>query len=183
MGFDVVGFAGSLRNASLNRALLRTVAELADPDIQVTTYDLDPIPMYNADLESAGQPPAPVAALRDAVRRCDGILIATPEYNYGVPGVLKNTIDWLSRPARASCMEGKAAAICGATTGMWGTARGQAQLRQVLTSTNTYVLIRPEILVAKAGEKFREGQLVDEHTRELLKTFLAAFADLMRILR
>jgi chromate reductase, NAD(P)H dehydrogenase (quinone) len=175
--FEVVGFAGSLRRASYNRALLQAAAELAVPRLHVVVHDLSPIPLYNA--ESAGVPSA-VMELRAAVRQADGLLIATPEYNHGVPGVLKNAIDWLSRPPRESALSGKVAAIMGASPGMTGTARSQTQLRQAFVFTNTYALLQPEVLVGRAHEKFdAEGHLTDQSTREFLKTFLAGFADLI----
>lgn len=177
--FEVVGFAGSLRRASYNAALLRAAAELAAPTLHVVVHDLSPIPLYNADVESSGVPDA-VLQLRTAVRQADALLIATPEYNHGVPGVLKNTIDWLSRPPRESALNGKVAGIMGASPGMTGTARSQTQLRQAFVFTNTYALLQPEVLVARAHEKFdADGRLTDQSTRDFLKTFLAAFADLI----
>jgi chromate reductase len=177
--FEVVGFAGSLRRASYNRALMQAVAELAAPTLHVVVHDLSPIPLYNADVEEAGVPRS-VTELRTAVRQADALLIATPEYNHGVPGVLKNTIDWLSRPPRDSVLNGKVAAIMGASPGMTGTARSQTQLRQAFVFTNTYALLQPEVLVARAHEKFDAGgRLTDQATRDFIKVFLAAFADLI----
>ena len=177
--FEVIGFAGSLRRASYNRALLRVAAELATPTLHVTIHDLGPIPLYNSDVEAAGVPNS-VAELRAAVRQADALLIATPEYNHGVPGVLKNTIDWLSRPPRESALNGKVAAVMGASPGMTGTARSQTQLRQAFVFTNTYALLQPEVLVARAHEKFdADGRLTDQGTRDFLKTFMTAFADLI----
>jgi chromate reductase len=177
--FEVVGFAGSLRRASYNRALLRAAAELAAPRLHIVMHDLAAIPLYNGDVEAADVPTA-VTDLRTAVRQADALLIATPEYNHGVPGVLKNTIDWLSRPPRESVLNGKVAAIMGASPGMTGTARSQSQLRQAFVFTNTYALLQPEVLVARAHEKFdAEGRLTDQSTRDFLKTFLTGFADLI----
>lgn len=175
--FEIAAIAGSLREQSLNRGLIRAAAELAPPTLRITVHDLLPIPLYNGDVESRGVP-GPVAALRDAVRAADGLLIATPEYNHGVPGVLKNAIDWLSRPPRASALNGKPAALMGASPGMTGTARAQSQLRQAFVFTNTYAMAQPEVLVARAHEKFdQEGRLIDEATRGFLTTFLKAFSD------
>jgi chromate reductase, NAD(P)H dehydrogenase (quinone) len=177
--FEVVGLAGSLRRASYNRALLRAAAELGAPTLHVVIHDLSPIPLYNADVETE-RVPGPVVELRTAVRQADALLIATPEYNHGVPGVLKNTIDWLSRPPRESALNGKVAAIMGASPGMTGTARSQSQLRQAFVFTNTYALLQPEVLVARAHEKFdAEGRLTDSGTRDFLTTFLARFAELI----
>jgi chromate reductase len=177
--FTVVGFAGSLRRGSYNRALLRAATELAPPALHIDIHELDGIPLYNGDIEAAGAPPS-VVHLREAIRQADALLIATPEYNHGVPGVLKNAIDWLSRPPRDSALNGKVAAVMGASPGMTGTARGQSQLRQAFLFTNTYALLQPEVLVGRAHEKFdADGRLVDQATRDFLATFLQRFADLI----
>ena len=130
--FNVVGFAGSLRRGSYNRALLRAATELAPSALHIVIHELDEIPLYNGDIEAAGAPPSVVQLPTPFGRRME--LIATPEYNHGVPGVLKNTIDWLSRPPRNSALNGKVAALMGASPGITGTARGQSQLRQALYS-------------------------------------------------
>ena len=177
--FTVVGFAGSLRRGSYNRALLRAATELAPPALHIDIHELDGIPLYNGDIEAAGAPPS-VVHLREAIRQADALLIATPEYNHGVPGVLKNAIDWLSRPPRDSALNGKVAAVMGASPGVTGTARGQSQLRQAFLFTNTYALLQPEVLVGRAHEKFdADGRLVDQATRDFLATFLQRFADLI----
>src|SRR3954468_4804322 len=174
---EVVGIAGSLRQGSFNRALLRAAAEAAPDNMHVTIHEIGDVPLYNADLEAAGAPPA-VTTLREAIRRAHGLLIRTPEYNHGVPGLLKNTIDWLSRPPRGSALDGKPAAIMGASPGLTGTARGQSQLRQAFVFTNTYAMPQPEVLVARAHEKFdARGELTDAPTREFLAAFLARFAE------
>jgi chromate reductase, NAD(P)H dehydrogenase (quinone) len=168
-----------LRRGSYNRALLRAATELAPSALHIVIHELDGIPLYNGDVEADGAPPS-VVQLRDAIRKADGLLIATPEYNHGVPGVLKNTIDWLSRPPRDSALNGKVAAVMGASPGMTGTARGQSQLRQAFVFTNTYALLQPEVLVGRAHEKFDpDGRLVHQATREFLAPFLQRFADLI----
>ena len=173
--FAVVGLAGSLRRASFNRALLRTAQELAPPTLRIEIHELADIPLYNEDVERSGVPES-VARLREAVGKADGLLIATPEYNHGVPGVLKNTIDWLSRPPRGSVLNGKPAAIMGASPGVVGTARSQSQLRQAFVFTNTPTLLQPEVLVGKATDKFdAEGKLIDQATRDFLVVFLNQF--------
>ena len=173
--FAVAGIAGSLRTGSYNRALLRAAQELAPPALFIEIHDLAGIPLYNEDVEKAGAP-EPVARLRAAVGRADGLLIATPEYNHGMPGVLKNAYDWLSRPPRQSVLNGKPTAIMGASPGMVGTARSQLQLRQSLASTNTPALLQPEVLVGQAREKFdAAGRLTDEATRKFLVLFLDHF--------
>ena len=174
-GFYVVGIAGSLRRGSFNRALLAAAQELAPATLRITARDLSTIPLYNADLEENGLP-GPVVQLRDAVREADAVLFVTPEYNHGMSGVLKNAVDWLSRPPRASALYGKPAAIMGATPGMVGTARAQDQLRQAFIFTNTYAMIQPEVLVSRAHEKFdKAGRLTDESTRSFLGKFLERF--------
>ncbi|MGH7566768.1 MAG: NADPH-dependent FMN reductase [Gemmatimonadota bacterium] len=172
----VAGFAGSLRKGSFNRSLLRAAAELAPEGMTFEVLDIAAIPIYNADVEAKGDP-EPVAAFKRAIGAADGLLIATPEYNLGVPGVTKNAIDWASRPPRESVLGGKPVAVMGATPGMGGTARGQSQLRQAFVFTNSYAMPQPEMLVRKAGDMFdADGRLVDEPTREHLGKFLTAFA-------
>ena len=172
----VLGIAGSLRAGSFNRALLRAAQELAPSGMEITAFDLAPIPLYNGDVEAQGDP-EPVAALKTAIRQADALLIATPEYNFGVPGVLKNAIDWASRPPRASALQGKPVAIMGATPGMGGTGRAQMQLRQAFVFTQSYALLAPEVLVAKAADKFdASGRLTDEPTRKFVGQLLQALA-------
>lgn len=176
----VAGFAGSLRAASFNRALLRAAKELAPPEMTIEIVEIGGIPVFNADLEAEGDP-EPVAAFKRAVGGADGLLIATPEYNLGVPGVTKNVIDWASRPPRGSVLDGKPVAVMGATPGMGGTARGQSQLRQAFVFTNSYAMPQPEVLVRRAADLFdSDGRLTDEGTREHLAKFLAAFAGWIR---
>ena len=171
----VVGFAGSLRAASYNRGLLRAAQNVAPIGMTITIRELAPIPLYNADVEAQGDP-QPVAALKAAVQQADALLIAVPEYNYGVSGVLKNAIDWLSRPAESSVLHGKPVALMGASMGMTGTARAQLQLRQTFVYTQSTVMPPPpEILVAHAQEKFdARGELTDEDTRAHLRKLLDA---------
>ena len=176
----VLGFAGSLRAGSYNRALLRAAGELAPDGMRIDVHDLIDIPLYNGDVEAEGDP-APVAAFKDAIREADALLIACPEYNHGTPGVLKNAIDWASRPPRGSPLNGKRAGIIGASPGMVGSARGQSQLRQAFGFTNTYAMLQPEVLVARAHEKFDDaGRLADGTTRKFLGQYLAAFRDWLR---
>ena len=177
--FEVVGLVGSLRRGSINRALMRAAIGSAPGNLRITPREIGELPLYNADLEKEVVPSV-VAELREGVRRSDGLLVATPEYNHGVPGVLKNVIDWLSRPVSDSALDGKVAAIIGASPGLTGTVRSQVQLRQVFASTNTHVLLRPEVLVAHAHEKFdANGQLTDTKTRELLRALLERYVALL----
>jgi chromate reductase len=173
----VLGIAGSLRARSYNCGLLRAAQELAPRGMEIRSFDLAPIPLYNADVEAAGDP-SPVAAFKAAIAAADALLIATPEYNYGVSGVLKNAIDWASRPPGDSVLNGKPVALMGASPGMTGTARAQLQLRQAFVFTRTPALLHPELLVARAAEKFDDqGHLTDEATRERLRELLGALAE------
>ncbi|MCS7178671.1 MAG: NADPH-dependent FMN reductase [Anaerolineae bacterium] len=171
----ILGIAGSLREKSYNYDLLRAAQELAPPGTEIQILDraiLAQIPPYNEDVRARGEP-APVTALKEAVRQADALLIATPEYNFSIPGVLKNALDWASRPPETSPFSGKPVAIMGATAGTWGTVRAQTHLRQVCQALNMFPLNRPEVLVAFAQEKFREdGQLTDEMARQLIRLLL-----------
>jgi chromate reductase len=171
----VLGFAGSLRAHSYNGALLRSAQELAPAGMVIEIYGSIELPLFNEDIEAQGDP-APVTAFKMAIRKADAILIATPEYNYGVPGVLKNAIDWASRPPGRSPLNGKLAAIVGASLGMVGSARAQQQLRQTFAFTNTLAMLQPEVLVSRAHEKFdRSGRLSDEGTRTFFHQYLETF--------
>lgn len=174
----ICAIAGSLRQASFNRALLRAAVELAPAGMELVVFDrLRDLPHYDGDLEAAGVP-EPVAALRAAIGGADGLLIATPEYNYSIPGVLKNAIDWASRPASASVLAKKPCAIMGASGGPYGTVRGQLALRQSLLCTDTQVLVKPELMVPRAQDKFDAAlNLVDEPTRLQLAKLLAALGE------
>jgi chromate reductase len=176
----VVGIAGSLRQGSYNRALLRAAIELAPADLRIEPFDrLGELPLYDADAEARGVPDA-VAALKTAMRQADGILIATPEYNHSIPGVLKNAIDWASRPAGQAAYDGKPIGIIGATPGRGATIRAQAALRQSL-GADALLLGKPEVLIAQAAGKFdSEGRLTDEPTIRVLRAFLVAFAAWVR---
>lgn len=173
---SVVGFAGSLRAASYNRALLRAAVEVAPPTLRLRIETLDDVPLFNEDVEARGMPPA-VARLRDAIGGADGVLIATPEYSHGATGVLKNALDWLSRPPRPPVLEGRPVALMGATPGMTGTARSQEQTRSTLAALGALTLTGTELLLGQARDKFdAEGRLTDAATRERLARFLGAFA-------
>jgi chromate reductase len=169
----VLGIAGSLRRGSYNAALLRAAAELAPPGLEVIIFPLlGELPLYNGDLD-VGDGPEPVAALRRALRETDALLITTPEYNFGIPGVLKNALDWASRPPQTTALHGMPAGIMGAATGLVGTARAQLALRQAFVFTQTHPLSAPEVLVSKAQEKFDEGgQLRDEATRTVVRDYM-----------
>jgi chromate reductase, NAD(P)H dehydrogenase (quinone) len=175
----LLAIAGSLRKHSYNRSLLRAAAELAPAGMSVVVYDaLSSIPLFDEDLENAtGGGPEPVRRLREQVETAEGILIATPEYNHSVPGVLKNAIDWLSRPAPREVLAGKPVALIGASGGPFGTRLAQAALRQVLYATESLVLPGPALYAREAAKLFDgEGRLADAATRDRLAGILSAFA-------
>jgi chromate reductase len=175
----ILGIAGSLRRASYNRAALAAAQQLVPSDATLERFDLDGIPGFNQDDEQ--HPPAKIVELKAKVRAADAILFVTPEYNYSVPGVLKNAIDWASRPARRSVLAKKPTAIFGASIASTGSARAQSQLRQDLVFSDVPVLVQPEILVYRAREKFdAELRLTDEKTREYIGKLLVALADWTR---
>ena len=171
---EILAIAGSLRKGSYNKAVLRAAKELAPESLNIQIFDLEGIPLYNADVEAKGDPKR-VVEFKDAIREADGLLIATPEYNHGVPGVTKNAIDWASRPAKNVPLNEKPVGILGASPGMTGSARGQSQLRQAFEFTNSYCMPQPEILVYRAHQKFDDdGNLTDEATRKFLGKYLEA---------
>ena len=179
----ILGVAGSLRAGSYNRALLRAAVRLAPEGMEIEVFDLLEVPLYNGDVEAAGDPPG-VMGLKQAIGAADGVLMVTPEYNHGVPGVMKNAVDWASRPPRQAPLESKPVGLIGASPGITGTARGQSQLRQAFEFTNSYCMPQPELLVFKAHEKFdAEGRLIDETTAEFLRKYLVAFGDWVRRFR
>jgi chromate reductase len=171
---QLIGISGSLRNNSLNTALLASASELAPEGTTLRVASLASIPLYNGDLDIDGGP-EPIRALKEQIGAADGLVLATPEYNYGIPGVLKNAIDWASRPAFRSVLAGKPVAIVGAGPGAVGTARAQAQLRQVLAGTLSEVFPHPDFLLANAHEKIQQGALVDEGSRVLLREMLERY--------
>jgi chromate reductase len=171
----ILGIAGSLRKGSYNRAALRAAQKLVPGNARLEIFELDGIPPFNQDIEM--QPPQAVLELKSKVRSADAILFVTPEYNYSVPGVLKNAIDWGSRPYGDSAWEGKPAAVMGASVGMIGTARAQYHLRQMFVFLNMYALNRPEVMIANAADKFdAQGNLVDDDTRKWIRELLSALA-------
>jgi chromate reductase len=172
----VLGISGSLRKSSYNTRLLAAASELLPEGMTLETFDLSPIPLYNDDVRAVGFP-QPVQQFRGRIAEADALLIATPEYNYSIPGVLKNAIDWASRPSDPP-VNGKPVAIMGASTGNFGTVRAQMHLRQVCVFCNMFPLNRPEVLVMRAQEKFdADGRLVDETTRTFVRDLLVALSD------
>jgi chromate reductase len=171
---DIVGLCGSLRKASFNRAALRLAGELMPAGMQFEALDWHEVPVFNADVYGQGLPPV-VAALRERVRRADGVLIVTPEYNFSVPGGLKNLLDWLSR-GDDQPFALKPVAILSASAGPLGGARVQYDLRKVMLFMNAAVLAKPEVFIGMAASKFdAEGRCTDETTRKFVTDQMAAF--------
>lgn len=164
-GLTILGISGSLRSGSLNTALLRAAIELSPPGMEVVEYGgLRDVPPYDGDADGA-EPPEAVADLRRRIREADGLLIATPEYSYSIPGVLKNAIDWASRPPTAPSLQHKHVAIMGAAPANTGTMRAQLALRRMFVWTDSVPVVQPEIYVFRAAERFDEdGQLRDQIT-------------------
>ena len=173
----ILGIAGSLRAGSHNKALLRAARELAPAGTEFVEFDVRHLPHYDGDVEAAGDPER-VAAFKDAIREADALLIATPEYNRGLPGVLKNAIDWASRPPLAYPLARKPVAIMGASTGLGGTARAQQQLRDALEFPGAIVVEEPEVLVREAFMRFDEdGELADDEVRAEIAALLEALVE------
>jgi chromate reductase, NAD(P)H dehydrogenase (quinone) len=171
----IVAFSGSLRRASYNRALLVSAAELAPADMTIDVIEIGDLPFYNADVEAAGDPPA-VATFKTAIREADGVLIATPEYNNGIPAVLTNAIDWGSRLPGISPLAGKPVALVGASPSQVGTARAQLHLRGLLEHIHSRTLPPPEVLVAAAHQRFdADLRLTHEATRNAVEAMLQRF--------
>lgn len=169
----VLGISGSLRKASYNTAALRAARELAPAGIVIELAEIGDIPIYNEDLRAAGLP-ASMERLRAQMRAADALLFVTPEYNYSIPGVLKNAIDWASRPPDQP-FDGKPVAIMGVTGSLLGTARAQYHLRQMLVWLNAFPINKPEVFIGQAASKFDgDGRLTDETTRGLVRQLLEA---------
>ena len=177
-GVALLGICGSMRKASMNRALLLAISNLLPPDATFRFHDgLDELPIFNSDLED----PAPVVALKAAIAQADGVIFGVPEYNYSIPGGLKNALDWVSRPPATSPMRGKPIGLVGAATGMSGTIRAQTHMRQMLVYSDSPCLLQPEVLIPRAQERFdAEGRLTDASTRALIETFAAAMVAFVR---
>jgi chromate reductase len=171
---NILGIAGSLRKGSFNAAALHAAQELAPADMKIEIFDISAIPLYNEDVKAQGFPPA-VADLRAKIKAADGVLLASPEYNYSTSGVLKNVIDWASRPPEQP-FDGKPIALMGASAGALGTARAQHHLRQMFIFLNAHILNRPEVLIGSASTKFdAAGKLTDQPTRDFVAAMLVAF--------
>ena len=177
----ILGLSGSLRRASFNSGILRAASELAPSGITVLQGTIREVPLYDADLEAAqGIPPA-VQTLQAQLRDADGLLLVTPEYNNGIPGVFKNAIDWMSRGDGLKAFVGKPVAVIGASPGGFGTILAQNHWLPVLRTLKCQLWTAERLLVSRAGGLFdAEGNLTDDKTREALRTFVAGFAASIR---
>lgn len=172
---SIVGISGSLREGSYNTALLHYVQSILPTEISFTELLIGDLPLYNTDMEKNGFPES-VENFRKGIAQADGILIVSPEYNYSVPGVLKNAIDWASRVPEPP-FSGKPVGLLSASNGIFGGVRMQAHLRYVLFAVNAHVMNRPEIYVASAHQKFENGLLIDEKTKELLEKYVKSLIE------
>jgi chromate reductase len=167
----ILGIAGSLRRESFNKSALRAATQLVPEGASIEIYEIDGFPGFNQDDEQ--NPPAKVVEFKNKIREADAILFVTPEYNYSVPGVLKNAIDWASRPYGDSAWSGKPAAVMGASIGSIATARAQYHLRQMFVFLNVFAVNQPEVMIGTAHDKFdAEGNLTDETTKGLIRQLL-----------
>ena len=173
---NILGFGGSLRKGSYNRALLNAALELVPEGATLEVFEIHGISLFNQDLEAS--PPEKVREFKRKIKAVDAILIATPEHNYSVPGVLKNAIDWASRPYGDNSFEGKPVAVMSASIGMLGGARAQYQMRQMFVFLDMHPINTPEVFVSYAGQKFdNQGRLADEKSRQMIKNLLQALVD------
>jgi chromate reductase len=178
----IFGFAGSLRRDSYNKSLLHAAMELVPDDAKLEIFDLEGISPFNQDLET--RMPKKVKEFKAKIKAADAILIATPEYNYSIPGILKNAIDWASRPYGDNAFEGKPVALMSASGGMLGAARAQYHLRQTFVFLNMHPINRPEVIVTFANEKIDEkGRVIDEKTREKIRELLESLVTCTRRLK
>ncbi len=178
----VLGISGSLRKASFNSGLLRAATQMLPEEMTLEIFDLSPIPLYNGDLENSSMPES-VINFKQKIAAADALLIAIPEYNYSIAGVLKNAIDWASRPVKSSPLNGKPFAMMGAGGGL-GTARAQYHFRQVAVFTNMITFNKPELMIPRAFEKFDDkGNLVDEKVKDQIKNLLLALNNLVGLLK
>lgn len=167
-------FVGSLQQGSLNKKLAQNLERLAPEGVEFTYVDLGSLPLYNQDMEPTF--PAAAQAAKDIVAEADGVLFATPEYNRSIPGVLKNAIDWVSRPWGHNSFDGKPVGIVGATIGPVGTAVAQSDLRHIAGYLNTKLMGQPELYLPTASNKFDDNGVIEADSEELLKTYITAFA-------
>ena len=178
----ILGISGSLRAGSYNSGALRAAVELAPDGVEIEVFDISGLTEFNQDHDQ--NPPAKVTEFKRKIREADAILISSPEYNYSVPGVLKNAIDWASRPYGDSAWDGKPAAIMGASIGAIGTARMQYHLRQMMVFLNMFPVNRPEVMITNCTDKYDDkGNLEDEETKKFISQLIQSLADWTRKLK
>ena len=180
---QLVGLSGSLRTGSYNTMLLKAAAQLLPADVSMDIVSIEEIPLYNGDLDLpvAKQRPESVEHFRKMLSDADGILISSPEYNYSIPGGLKNAIDWASRGEDSPLLR-KPVAVIGATTGLWGTVRMQMAFHNVFLFLDMKPVYKPEVMVAQAEKKFdKEGNLIDEMAKKLVKQKLEALKEMIHL--
>jgi chromate reductase len=179
---SILGFAGSLRKGSFNHLALRAAQNLLPDNASLEIFDINGLPGFNQDDEA--NPPEKVIDLKSRIRNADAILFVTPEYNYSVPGVLKNAIDWASRPYGDSAWTGKPVAVMGASVGALGTARAQYHLRQMFVFLNMHAVNQPEVMIANAHKRFDDqGHLIDEVAQKLIRQLLEELVSWTRQLK
>jgi chromate reductase len=181
--FQLVGISGSLRKGSFNTMLLKAASQVLPFNVSMEIISIEDIPLYNADLDlpSAKQRPQQVEHFRKMLTDADGILISSPEYNYSIPGGLKNAIDWASRGEDSPLLR-KPVAVIGATTGLWGTTRMQLAFHNVFLFLDMKPVYKPEVLVAQAEKKFdKSGNLIDEVAKKILKQKLEALKEMIQL--
>jgi chromate reductase len=179
--FKILAFAGSLRKSSFNKALVRAALDIAPQNVKMEAFDLEGIPPFNQDLENT--PPEKVKEFKEKIRNADALLIATPEYNFSIPGVLKNALDWASRPYQQNVLAGKPVALMSASTGRFGGARAQYHLRQSFVRLNMHTVNQPEVMLSSAAENVdANGKLTNEETRTLIRQLIEALVALMNTL-
>lgn len=177
----IVGIPGSLRRESYSGAVLRGLQDIVGERARVEVFSLEMVPLYNADLEG-GDAPSAVLALKNAIRGCDGLVLVSPEYNYGVPGVLKNALDWASRPGYQSVLKDKPVLIITSSPATTGGVRAQAQLRQTMVGTLSRVIAVPEVLISEVHTKIRDGRLIDTASLTFVReAFDALVAEIGRL--
>ncbi|AXF55632.1 NADPH-dependent FMN reductase [Salicibibacter kimchii] len=173
----IIGISGSLRKDSFNRHVLAAATEFTETDVTLHTYDLAAIPLFNGDLEDGGDP-ASVADFKRAIAESDGLFIVTPEYHHGMPGVLKNAIDWAGSDANHNVLKDMPAAMIGASPTMFGTAFSQQQLKQSLVAAGASVMQQPSVFIAHANKKIDEnGVITNEDTKAMITSSLRAFSE------
>jgi chromate reductase len=177
--FRLLGISGSIRQASTNTVILRTLVERLDGRASLTLFPLNDVPLYNGDLEG-DRMPEPVCALKNAIAQSHGMILCSPEYNHGMSGVLKNALDWASRPAFASPLKDKPSLLMTSSPGYVGGARAHLQMQETLVSSLARVVVRPQVVIAGVMQKITDGRLADESS---IKFCLEAIDDLIKEIR